>query len=153
MHEHSKPKERAIDEGLFSWPAAAPALRASRCKECQAFAFPASDSCMSCGGGSVDVVDLPRRGTLWTWTIQRFMPKPPFRSDERPEAFTPFGIGYVELPGALRIETRLMENDPSLLRIGCEMELVFYRHCSDPDGTAVINYAYTVVENQSTRQD
>lgn len=104
---------------------------------------------MSCGGTDVDIVDLPRRGTLWTWTIQRFLPKPPFRSADPPEAFTPFGIGYVELPGALRIETRLMENDPERLRIGSEVELVFYRHCRDPDGTAVINYAFRPIANRT----
>lgn len=146
MEQHSGPKERAIDDRLFSWPSATPALRASRCRQCLALAFPAKSSCMACGGATVDLVELPRRGILWTWTIQRFMPKPPFKSDGPPESFTPFGIGYVELPGALRIEARLMENDPKQLRIGSEVELTFYRHCSDPDGTAVINYAFTVVE-------
>jgi uncharacterized OB-fold protein len=80
------------------------------------------------------------------------MPKPPYRSAESAETFLPFGIGYVELPGALRIETRLVENDPERLEIGSEMELMFYEHCRDSDGTAVINYAFRAVERQRTRQ-
>jgi len=95
-------------------------------------------------GGCADVAieELPRRGMLWTWTIQHFMPKTPYHSSETPETFAPFGIGYIELPGALRIETRLLENDPQRLKIGSLMELAFYVHRREPDGTEVINYAF-----------
>jgi uncharacterized OB-fold protein len=107
--------------------------------------FPVNPSCSSCGGLDVQVVELPRRGRLWAWTIQRFMPKTPYRSAETDATFEPFGIGYVELPGALRVETRLTENDPTKLRIGDEMELVVYIHRYDEDGTAVMNYAFKPV--------
>jgi uncharacterized OB-fold protein len=73
------------------------------------------------------------------------MPKTPYRSSETEATFTPFGLGYVELPGALRIETRLTENDPRKLRIGAEVELVIYTHRVDDDGTAVMNYAFRLV--------
>jgi uncharacterized protein len=138
-------KERAIDPILFDWPAAQPALKASRCRECGAMAFPLSQSCSGCGGTDVETVALPRRGKLWTWTIQRFMPKTPYRSSETEKTFKPFGLGYIDLPGALRIETRLFENDPAQLSIGAEMELGFYTHRTDEDGTAVINYAFKTV--------
>ena len=88
-----------IAEGLFSWPSPNPALLASRCKQCGIAAFPAAESCMACSGQDVSVEELPRRGTLWTWTIQRFMPKSPYHSNETPETFRPYGVGYVELPG------------------------------------------------------
>ena len=97
---------------------------------------------MACGGTDVVVEELPRRGRLWTWTIQRFMPKEPYKSLETPATFKPFGLGYVELPGALRVETRLTESDPDRLRIGAEMELVVYVHSIDDDGTQVVNYAF-----------
>lgn len=138
-------KSRAIDAGLFDWPSAAPALKASRCSACGNYAFPVSDNCRFCGGADVEPVDLPRRGKLWAWTVQHFMPKPPYRSSESEATFQPFGLGYVELPGALRIETRLTQNDPAKLRIGAEMELVIYTHCVDDDGTAVMNYAFQPV--------
>ena len=85
---------------------------------------------------------MPRRGTLWTWTVQRFMPKPPYRSTATEATFEPFGLGYVELPGTLRIETRLLENDPQRLRIGADVELAFYTQYVEPDGTEVVNYAF-----------
>ena len=37
--------------------------------------------------------------------------------------FEPYGVGYVELPGEVRVEARLTEADPARLRIGMPMEL------------------------------
>ena len=52
-----------------------------------------------------DAIPLSRTGTLWSWTIQSFRPKsPPFVG---PDEFTPFALGYVELPGEVIVETRL----------------------------------------------
>ena len=41
----------------------------------------------------------------------------------RREEFEPYGVGYVELPGEVRVEARLTESDPARLRIGMPMEL------------------------------
>jgi uncharacterized OB-fold protein len=65
---------------------------------------------------------LPARGTLWTWTTQGFEPKPPYVPDEG--EFEPYGVGYVEFEGYLRVEGRLTEADPGRLRIGMPMEVV-----------------------------
>jgi uncharacterized OB-fold protein len=97
----------------------------------------------------VEIIELPRRGRLWTWTLQRFMPKAPYRSSETELTFEPFGLGYVELPGALRVESRLLENDPDRLSIGAEMELVLYTHRVEPDGTRILNYAFKPVRTAS----
>ena len=136
---------RAIDRDLFTWPAESPALLGSRCLDCDRMAFPVSGSCMCCGGVNLKVIELPRRGRLWAWTIQRFMPKAPYRSSETETTFAPYGVGYVELPGALCVEARLTEADPAKLRIGAEMELVVYVHRIDDDGQAVMNYAFKPV--------
>jgi uncharacterized OB-fold protein len=134
---------RAVDPILFDWPAPEPALKASRCLTCSTLAFPASTSCRHCGAIKVAQELLPRRGRLWTWTIQHFMPKAPYRTHETPATFTPYGLGYIELPGALCIESRLTENDPHKLHIGLEMELVIYPQWLEEDGTAVMNFAFT----------
>jgi len=52
---------------------------------------------------------LERTGTLYTWTVQGFRPKPPYAG---PEGFEPYGVGYVELPGEVRVEARLTVADP-----------------------------------------
>ena len=49
---------------------------------------------------------LQSRGTLWSYTIQRYRPKsPPYRG---PEAFEPWALGYVALPGETMVEARLI---------------------------------------------
>ena len=135
-----------IAEGLFTWPAANPALLGSRCKDCGIATFPAADSCMACSGQNVSVEELPGRGTLWTWTVQQFMPKTPYKSNETMENFTPYGVGYLELPGGVRVEGRLTENDPGKLHIGMEMDVVFEPYRTDDNGDEVISFFFKPVE-------
>jgi uncharacterized OB-fold protein len=68
----------------------------------------------------VERVALPSRGTLWTWTTQGFEPKPPYVPDEG--EFVPYGVGYVEFDGLLRVEGRLTTAEG--LEIGMLMEVV-----------------------------
>jgi len=135
-----------IAEGLFTWPAQEPALLGSRCNDCGIASFPASDSCMACSGQDVSVEQLPGRGTLWSWTIQQFMPKNPYRSNETMETFTPYGVGYLELPGGVRVEGRLTENDPKKLEIGMEMDVVFEPYRVEDNGDEVISFFFKPVE-------
>ena len=135
----------AIAEGLFTWPSDDPRLLGGRCEDCGIVEFPAKKSCPACCGENIQVEELPRRGTLWTWTIQAFMPKYPYLSDETPETFQPFGLGYLELPGAVRVEGRLLENDPEKLKIGMEMEVVFEKYRTADNGDDVISYFFKPV--------
>ncbi|MEP5765710.1 MAG: Zn-ribbon domain-containing OB-fold protein [Halieaceae bacterium] len=138
-HELTKP----IGDGIFTWPAENPALLGSRCQDCGRAAFPAQSSCLACCSTQVEVEELPRQGTLWTYTVQRFMPKSPYNSGETQETFKPYGVGYVELPGGVRVEGRLTESDPEKLEIGMDMEVVFYPFRTEPDGTEIINFAFS----------
>ncbi|MCA0900550.1 Zn-ribbon domain-containing OB-fold protein [Microbulbifer agarilyticus] len=139
-------KQIPIAEGLFTWPSETPALLGSRCRSCNIAEFPRKPSCPACGSEDVVTEELPRRGKLWTWTIQGFMPKKPYHSDETPETFTPFGVGYVELPGAVCVESRLLENDPAKLKIGMEMELVVETFRHDDAGNPVMSFAFKAAE-------
>lgn len=100
---------------------------------------------MRCGSDDVAVAALPSEGTLWTYTIQHFMPKEPYSSEETPETFRPFGIGYIDLGGGLKIETRIPAECVDQLKIGMDMRLSFYRHNIDADGTRVISYEFKPV--------
>jgi len=131
-----------IAEGLFTWPAAEPALLCSRCQDCGIAAFPAGQSCMACSGQNVEVEELPNRGTLWTWTVQQFMPKSPYNTGETMETFRPYGVGYVELPGGVRVEGRLTENNPENLKIGMEMDVVFAPLRTEENGDQVISFFF-----------
>ncbi len=99
----------------------APVLLGSACRVCGTVTFPRQASCPRCTSTDVGEHQLARQGTLWSWTVQRFRPKsPPYVG---PEEFEPYGVGYVELPGEVRVEARLTESDPARLRIGMPMEL------------------------------
>lgn len=137
---------RAIDPVLFEWPSDAPRLLGSRCTACDRVEFPQRASCPACGSPAVEREALPTRGTLWTWTVQRFLPKSPYLSDAPPEAFEPYGVGYVELPGAVRVEARLTGCDPADLAIGMPMELVIYPHATDSEGARLMSFAFRPVE-------
>ncbi len=134
-----------IADGLFTWPSDNPALLGSRCNDCGVVSFPAADSCMACSGVDTRVEELPRRGTLWTWTVQRFMPKTPYNSGETDATFKPYGVGYVEL-GGVRVEGRLTEADPEKLRIGMEMEVVFEPYRTEENGDEVIGFFFRPAE-------
>lgn len=57
------------------------------------------------GDPSCEEIALPRDGTLWSWTVQRFRPKsPPYAG---PDAFEPYAVGYVDL-GSVIVESRLI---------------------------------------------
>jgi len=138
-------KQIPITEGLFTWPADNPALLGSRCNQCGIAAFPVAESCMACSGQDVSVEELPTRGTLWTWTVQQFMPKSPYHSGETPETFKPYGVGYLELPGGVRVEGRLTENDPQKIEIGMEMDVVFDTWRTEDNGDEVISFFFKPV--------
>ncbi len=91
---------------------------------------------------------LPRRGTLWTWTTQEFLPKEPYASGETLETFKPYGIGLVQLDEEVRVEGRLTESDPQKLRFDMEVELAIVPFRVDADGTEVLTYAFTPVDRR-----
>ena len=129
---------------VFTWPSEAPQLIGSRCKVCAAVTFPAQSSCPRCGACEMERRLLPRRGTLWSWTTQEFMPKEPYAGGETPETFKPFGVGVVQLGNEVRVESRLTESDPAKLRIGSDMELAIIPFRVDGD-TEVVTFAFKPV--------
>src|SRR4051794_3041212 len=109
----------AVDDGIVTMTDDGPRLVGSRCTQCGTHAFPPQEGCPRCTATGMATVELAARGTLWTWTIQGFPPKaPPYLGDTDPARFEPFGVGYVELPGQLKVEGRLTESDPSALQFG-----------------------------------
>jgi uncharacterized OB-fold protein len=89
---------------------------------------------------------LARRGRLWAWTTQEFPPPSPPYAGPRGDAFVPFGVGYVELPGEVKVEARLTETDPEKLALGTEMELVLVPFGTDDDGNEVVTFAFQPVK-------
>jgi uncharacterized OB-fold protein len=98
------------------------------------FPYPISDE-------RYEPIALKREGTLWSFTIQRFRPKsPPYAG---PEAFEPYAVGYVELPGEVIVESRLVRiafDDLSLgLPVSLTTEVLLI------DGEPRIGFAFTAL--------
>jgi uncharacterized OB-fold protein len=136
---HHVVRSVAIAEGLFTWPSDEPRLIGSRCTACGATTFPRQRSCPKCAGSDTTEHLLSRTGTLWSYTVQGFRPKPPYNG---PEEFVPYGVGYVELPGEVIVEARLTEHAPDALAIGAPMELVVAPYRRDDHGNDVVTFAF-----------
>jgi len=134
-----------LQEGLYTWPSDSPRLIASKCTGCGEVTFPGQNSCPACTGTSTEELLLSRRGSLWTWTVQHFPPPTPPYTGERAE-FAPFGVGYIELPEGIRVESRLTVNEPDRLEIGMEMELVVEHFRDDDDGNELMTFAFKPVD-------
>ena len=105
---------RPIAEGLFT-DEQPPRLIGGRDRATGRIVFPCPP------GDRFDAVPLQREGTVWSFTIQRFRPKsPPYAG---PEAFQPFPVAYVELPGETIVEARLTGVDFDAIRIGMRVAL------------------------------
>lgn len=104
-----------IAPGLWT-DEAEPRLIGGRCGDGEiVFPMPDGDA-----ADRLDAVALSRTGTLWSWTRQDFEPKPPYAG---PQPFTPFLIGYIELPGEVIVETRIVDAVLEDLRLDMPMTL------------------------------
>ncbi|WP_083865556.1 Zn-ribbon domain-containing OB-fold protein [Nocardia brevicatena] len=146
--------QRLVDPTLFvgdidPGSGTAPALCGSRCGECATVTFPAQTACPRCGHAEMRTYELPREGTLWTFTVQGFEPKPPYRTDG---PFTPYGVGYIDL-GDVLVESRLTENDPQRLHDTDRVELQLVPAFTDPDGTTVLTFAFAPIAGTGSDTD
>ena len=106
---------RAIAEGLFT-DETQPRLLGGRERETGRVVFPCPP------GNACDPVPLAREGRLWSYTVQRYRPKtPPYIG---PEAFLPWIVAYVELPGEVIVEARLVGVAFDAVDIGMPVRLV-----------------------------
>jgi len=129
-----------VAEGVFTWPSDEPRLIGSRCGGCAIVTFPTQNSCPRCACTEMAEHLLPRRGRLWAWTTQEFPPPSPPYAGPTGDAFIPYAVGYVELAGEVRVETRLTQAEG--LRTGMEMELVLVPFRTNDDGNEVVTFAF-----------
>ncbi|WP_422333176.1 Zn-ribbon domain-containing OB-fold protein [Rhodococcus sp. (in: high G+C Gram-positive bacteria)] len=138
---------RSIDVEVLRIDEGGAVLLGGRCGDCGTVTFPAQDSCPRCSGGSMVNIDLPKSGTLWSYTVQAFRPKRPFLG---PDEFVPFGVGYIDL-GSVIVEARLTVNDPDQLEIGDPMTLTTLVNHRDTDGSEVLTYAFGSSSQEETK--
>ena len=72
--------------------------------------------------------------------MQGFRPKtPPY---EGPVDFQPYPVGYIELPGEVKVESLLVDVSPEQLRIGMEMELTIIPFDSSVSDESLVTFAF-----------
>jgi uncharacterized protein len=86
-------------------------LAGCRCSGCDTVQFPAVERCACCSQSDPVVMALPTRGSIHTWTTQRFAPKPPYCTGA--VDFTAFVVGYVDL-GEVLVEAPLLIDEAAL---------------------------------------
>ena len=127
---------------VFTWPSDEPKLIGARCAECAAVTFPSQSRCPRCSKATMADVELPRRGTLVSWTTQGFPPAVDYMNDPTGASFVPFGVGLVQLDDVVRVESRLTENDPAKLDFGMPVELQIIPFFTDENGDEVVTFAF-----------
>jgi uncharacterized OB-fold protein len=135
-----------IDGDVIGGTEQEPRLVGSACERCGTVTFPSQASCPRCTSEDVRPRELATRGRLWTWTIQHFAPKSPPYLKAGVEEFAPYGVGYIELPGEVRVEARLTESDPERLRIGMPMKLTLIPVPGAPDK---LTFAFQPLEDDA----
>ena len=88
-------------------------LAGARCTACATYSFPVQLACSRCGAAT-EVVPLPTDGTVWSWTVQRLAPKPPYAVEGE---FEPFAVAYVDL-GVVKVESKLAGRAAGAWQIG-----------------------------------
>jgi len=137
--------QRAIAQGISTFPDDDPRLIGGRCGDCDAIAFPLQQLCPRCSSPNIAEELLPSRGTLAAWTTQGFYPGFGYKGTEPADAWEPIGVGLVQLGDVIKVEGRLTESDPEKLHTGMEMELTFVPFYTDDEGAEVHTFAFKPV--------
>ncbi|MBI1250910.1 MAG: DNA-binding protein [Alphaproteobacteria bacterium] len=119
-----------------------PVLIGGRAKDSGAYAFP-----MPTGPAAAryEETALASEGTLWSFTVQRFPPKTPFKGELDPKKFKPYAVGYVELPGQIIVETRIKTDNFQALKIGMPMRLTTDVVAPADSADGLLTYAFEPV--------
>jgi len=131
---------RPIAEGLYT-RTSPPQLIGGRDPATGRIVFPRPD------GERYDPLPLSNRGTIWSFTIQRFRPKsPPY---DGPAEFRPYAVAYVDLPGEVIVESRLTNVAFDKIAIGMPVELVLIP--LDPGATdSVLVHAFQPIASETS---
>ncbi|HEV51231.1 MAG TPA: Zn-ribbon domain-containing OB-fold protein [Thermoprotei archaeon] len=98
-------------------------LEGIRCKSCGEVSFPPRSSCPKCHSKDVEVVQLPRKGKVVSFSLLRSPPK-------GFEAYVPYYVVVVELENGVRVLGTLTDVFGEV-KEGMEVEAVFRKISED----------------------
>jgi uncharacterized protein len=141
----------AIDGWFATDGSGEPYLIGGKCHHCGTYVFPPrATNCPNpaCDGDELAQVPLSRRGTLWSYTENRYAPPPPYPS---PDPFEPFAVAAVQLADeGLIVLGKVVDGTLAAdLKVGMEMELAATPLFVDDDGVQRIVYAWRIADARS----
>ncbi|WP_293306751.1 Zn-ribbon domain-containing OB-fold protein [Mycolicibacterium sp.] len=139
--------ELAAVDGWWSFDDSGVAhLTGARCPLCGTYVFPPrAGNCPNpaCASDELEPVALSRRGTLWSYTENRYQPPPPYPQSD---PFQPFAVAAVQLAqeGIIVLGKVVAGTLAADLKVGMEMELTTMPLYSDDDGVTHSVYAWRI---------
>lgn len=134
-----------ITEGLFRVDGDTAVLFGSQRRSSGIVKFPAERPELFDGSpevqADIEALELSTEGTLFTFTTQEFAPPLPYKGDRGP-GFTPYVVGYVELPEGVLVESLIVGADAGDLRIGQKLGSTTTT-LTNTDGESVTTFAFT----------
>lgn len=135
---------RAVADGLFEQGPDGPRLIGSRCCGCGMIYFPVAPGCRNpdCDIDKLERVLLPDRGTLLSYTVQRYQPPPLFKMDN----WEPYAIGLVDLGAGVEVMGMLTDFALDAIAIGAPVQLIVEHLYDDPAEGPVCTYKFASVK-------
>jgi len=112
-------------------------LEANQCMKCGEIFFPPRIICSKCKSQEFKMVNLPKEGIIFSFTIIR-TPSSEFKE------YSPFAIAIVELDNGVKLATQVVDCDFGDLEIGKRVKLVF-RKIQEDGSAGIIAYGYKCV--------
>lgn len=95
-------------------------LKGGKCKDCGYTMYPTRKVCPKCHSENIEVIDLPREGTILTYTIV-------YSAPEGFGDFAPYAVAIVELTNGARLMLQIVDTDFEKIQIGKKINVVFRR--------------------------
>jgi uncharacterized protein len=114
-------------------------LIGSRCRDCGVVLFGRRLRCENCSSKNLDSEIFSSTGTIYSFTIQRYPPPPPFRA---PVPWLPRPIGWVDLD---RSGPRILSPIacvPEVLKIEARVELFFEVGWAEDSGDEFVAFGF-----------
>ncbi|MET0660639.1 MAG: OB-fold domain-containing protein, partial [Steroidobacteraceae bacterium] len=121
----------------------------SRCGDCKIVLLGRRLRCENCSSRNLTHEVFSNRGTVYTYTIQRYPPPPPFVARQ---PWAPRGVAWVDLhDGGPRILAPL-DGDVKNIAIGAEVALQFHIGWTDAAGSDVVAFSCNLIEPVTVSQ-
>jgi len=106
------------------------ALVGAKCKSCGAVNFPATFSCLQCGGAAFEPLKLSGKGTIYCYTtVSRGGAPPEFSTQQN--LVGAYHVAVVELKEGPKVVAQLTNCKAEELKIGLPVEATFRRIYED----------------------